>query len=185
MTRLIYEDVIDRALRAEEISPGEQVSVFTKMGNSVSSGKVVASSRFGISVHGESVGFYGSDFYLFVPSQDDVVLEQIAKKPEVKKDDVKDQQADESPAVKASKDVKKDDAEDDGVVVVDALPDDLKDQLSKFKRIGGEDVKIVLAEIGDASVRVLREVGVDEKIVFFFVSLIQKAVADVLDKDFK
>lgn len=62
---LLHESRLDNAVDPGSIGVGERVDVRTRMGNTVSTGEVIATTPFGIVLR-ES-GFFSSQFFLFAP----------------------------------------------------------------------------------------------------------------------
>lgn len=145
------------AVRPEALGPGAAVRVLTRMGREVAEGLLAYPTARGGCVHG---AFYPADLYRFVP-----LSEGAHARADV---------LDEAKRKKAPK---------LGKLDVDRLPEELRAAITTDEALDEEQVQRVLAAVGEACLKALKDVGVSEDTVYARTAAVQLAVRGVLEGD--
>lgn len=210
--KTLFEGRLDNAVDAGAIGIGETVDIRNKMGESVYTGDVVASTPLGLSFNDGN--FYDRDLYIFVPIVEapHVVSNQLLSSPddrveykmrigEAEKldkansgDEKKDPEDDgddsgkDSEIGKKTKPKKNDDednaplANTDSAVDVNSLPEDIRKAVISTVQMNEDQMQSVLSDIGDAAIKALKRVNIKEQEIYLAVSEIQNASEEIFKK---
>lgn len=187
---------IDKCVYGGNIGIGEKVNVFTHSGDFVAYGDVINNNPFGITIQepdSSFIRFYQSELYLFnvdEPEIPTVTVNDLTKMTidqrvrhklgmyESSQDDKEDK---ENKGDKEDHKRSKDD-EKDGDIDIDKLPERIKSSIVTVGDLSNEEINIVLGEIGEVAMRVLKRIGIREKELYGLLDRIQANIAQELEK---